>query len=365
MKKIITVQEEIESNFRKLVQKDKQVKNAYLLVHSEKSGVEINISEGKTGDIQANPRQANHLASVGKLFTATIIGMLHDKGLLNFDDNTVNYLDADVMHGLHIYKGKDYSNDISIKHLLQQTSGLNDVFFPLFKKMINDPDLEMTVREALDWGKSNLKPVGKPGQKHFYTDTNYYLLGLIIESITQKPFHEAVHEMILEPLRMDNAYINGYSEPKNKPEYPPANIYLYNTNFIENKRIAKIDYAGGGVVAPLSEYLVFMKALVNGQLVKEATLNTMIYDDIKMGFPAIGFDYGYSVWKPKAIPLLMPEKYFCWGCVGITGAFMFFHPQTEAYVIGTFNDKAYTSKALTFMLTKVIKPLLKSNESRN
>ncbi|MFW6257341.1 MAG: hypothetical protein ACOC11_01030 [Prolixibacteraceae bacterium] len=56
----------------------------------------------------------------------------------------------------------------------------------------------------------------------------------------------------------------------------------------------------------------------------------------------------------------MPKKYFCWGCVGITGAFMFFHPQTEAYIIGTFNDDSYTSKALQFMLMKVIKPLLKT-----
>ncbi len=102
-----------------------------------------------------------------------------------------------------------------------------------------------------------------------------------------------------------------------------------------------------------------MKALVNGQLVREATLNQMIDDDVKMGFPAIGFDYGYFVWKPKAIPLVMPNKYFCWGCVGITGAFMFFHPQTESYVIGTFNDKSYTSKALRFMLSKIIRPLLK------
>lgn len=358
MKKIVTVQEKIESKFRQQVQNDKRVKNAYLLVHSEKLGIEINISEGKTGEIQANPKQANHLASVGKLFTATVIGMLHDKGLLYFDDKIVNYLDTGLMRGLHVYKGKDYSGDISIKHLLKQTSGLNDVFFPLLKKIMNDPNLEMTMRQALEWGKTNLMPVGKPGQKHFYTDTNYYLLGLIIENITKRPFHEAVHEIVLDPLKMDNAYINGYSEPKNKPLYPPAHIYLFNNNFIENKRVAKIDYAGGGVVAPLSEYLIFMKALVNGQLVKEATLNKMIYDDIKMGFPAIGFDYGYSVWKPKAIPLLMPEKYFCWGCVGITGAFMFFHPQTEAYVIGTFNDKSYTSKALRFMLMKVIKPLL-------
>lgn len=359
MKKISSVQEKIEYQFRQQVQNDKKLKNAYLLVHSEKLGIDINIAEGKTGGIQANPKQANHLASVGKLFTATLVGMLHDKGMMSFDDKIVKYLDADLMRGLHVYKGKDYSGEISIKHLLKQTSGLNDVFFPLLKKIMNDPNLEMTVKEALEWGKTNLKPVGGPGKKHFYTDTNYYLLGLIIENITQKPFQEAVHEMILGPLKMDNAYISGYSEPQNKPQYPPAHIYLFNINFIENKRIAKIDYAGGGVVAPLSEYLVFMKALVNGQLVKEATLNQMIYDDVKMGFPAIGFDYGYSVWKPKAIPLLMPKKYFCWGCVGVTGAFMFFHPETETYVIGTFNDKSYTSKAFRFMLMKIIKPLIK------
>ena len=359
MKKIATVQEQIESTFRKQVLNDKKVKNAYLLVHSEKLGIDINVAEGKTGDMQANPGQANHLASVGKLFTATLIGMLYDNGLLSFDDTIAQHLDPELMHGLHVYKGRDYSGDITVKHLLKQTSGLNDVFFPLLKKMISNSNLDMTVREALEWGKTNRKPVGKPGQKHFYTDTNYYLLGLIIESITKKAFHEAMHEMIFKPLNMDNAYINGYSEPENKPQHPPAHVYLYHINFIDNKRIARIDHAGGGVVAPLSEYLIFMKSLVNGQLVKHATLNRMIDDDVKMGFPVIGFDYGYSVWKPKAIPLLMPKKYFCWGCVGVTGAFMFFHPQTESYVIGTFNDESYKSKALRFMLMKVIKPLLK------
>lgn len=358
------VQQVIENSFREKVQKDKKVKNAYLLVFSEKLGVNINIAEGKTGTIPASPYQANHLASVGKLFTATLIGMLNDKGLLSLEDKIKNYLDNDLMRGLHIYKGKEYSNDITIKHLLTQTSGLNDVFFPLLHKMIGDPNLEITVKRALEWGKTNTKPVGKPGQKHYYTDTNYYLLGLIIENITKKGFHEVMHEMIFNPLAMENAYINGYSSPTKRPQYRAANIYLYNKNLIDNKKVAKIDYAGGGVVAPLNEFLIFMKALVNHNLVKKETLNKMIYDDIKMGFPAIGFDYGYSIWKPKAIPLLMPEKYFCWGCVGITGAFMFYHPSTEAYVIGTFNDKSYTSKALRFMLVKVIKPLQKINSSK-
>jgi D-alanyl-D-alanine carboxypeptidase len=358
MKRIVTIQEEIEATFRHQVRNDKKVKNAYLLVHSEKSGINLNIAEGKTGDVEANPKQANHLASVGKLFTATLVGMLNDKGLLNFDDNIAQYLDANLMSKLHVYKGRDYSGDITIRQLLQQTSGLNDVFFHLLKKMIGNPDLKISVREALEWGKANLKPVGKPGQRHFYTDTNYYLLGLLIESITKKTFHDVMHEMIFEPLKMENAYLNGFSEPKVKPQFPPAHIYLYNINFINDERVAQIDYAGGSVVAPLSEYLVFMKSLVGCQLVKAETLQKMIYDDIKMGFPAIGFDYGYSIWKPKAIPLMLPKKYFCWGCVGVTGAFMFFHPQTETYAIGTFNDKSYTSKALRFMLMKVFKPIL-------
>lgn len=361
--KAFTVKENIERSFRKQVQKDKKVKNAYLLVHSKKLGIDINIAEGKTGEIQANPQQANHLASVGKLFTATIIGMLHDKGLLNFEDKIAEFLDEELMNGLHIYKGKDYSGDITIKHLLTQTSGLNDVFFHLLKMMLKDPDFKITVREALEWGKKNLKPVDKPGRRHFYTDTNYYLLGLIIENLTNKKFHEVVHEMIFDPLGMENAYVNGFSEPKAKARYPSANIYIYNVNWIDDKRVAQIDYSGGSIVAPLDEFLIFMKALVNHQLVKEETLNKMISDDIKMGFPAIGFDYGYSVWKPKAIPLLMPKKFFCWGCVGVTGAFLFYHPLTESYVAGTFNDKSYTSKALRFMLTKVIKQLLKTEQS--
>lgn len=359
MKKIAIVQEQIETIFRQLVKRDKKLKNGYLLVNSKKLGIDINIAEGKTDGISANPKQANHLASVGKLFTATLISMLNDKGLLSFEDKIAQHIDAELIQGLHVYNNKDYSDDISIKHLLKQTSGLNDVFFPLLKKMINDPKLEMSVKEALEWGKANLQPVGKPGQKHFYTDTNYYLLGLIIEKINKKPFHEVVHEMIFEPLEMNNSFISGFSEPKNKPQFPPAHIVLSKIDFIEDKRIAKIDYAGGGVVAPLSEFMVFMNALVKGQLVKEATLHKMINDDVKMGFPAIGFDYGYSIWKPRAIPLLMPKKYFCWGCVGVTGAFMFYHPETESYVIGTFNDESYSSKALSFMIKKIIKPLLK------
>lgn len=359
----MNTKEKIEYAFRKIVKNDKRLKNAYLLVNSEKLGVNINIAEGETSNIPANVMQASHMASVGKLFTATLIGILHDRGIIPYEEKIINYLDAEIMKDLHVYKGVDYSGEITVKHLLTQTSGLNDVFYKLFDKCRANPDFKITTREAIEWGKQNLKPVAKPGKRHFYTDTNYYLLGLIVESLTNKSFHEVMHEYILDPLNMDNTYLFGFSEPKQKKEYPAAGIYINGFDCMSDKRFAQLDFAGGSITAPMHDLLKFMKALVNYKIVKKSTLDKMIFDDIKMGFPAIGFDYGYSVWKPKAIPILLPKKYFCWGCVGVTGAFMFYHPNTESYIIGTFNDKAYTSKALRFMLTKVVKELIR--ESRN
>jgi D-alanyl-D-alanine carboxypeptidase len=354
----LNVESTIESRFRKKVQSSGKVKSAYLLVHSDKLNIHLNLAEGKTGNVDANPNQPIHLASVGKLFTATITGILVDKGELAFDDRISKYLDRELMDQLHVYKGQDYSTEIKISHLLKQTSGLNDVFYKLYKKLLKEPQV-ISPREAVMWGKENLKPVSEPGKKHFYTDTNYYLLGLIIENVTGKPYHEVLHEFVFNQLGMKNAYMHGFSQPAVPSEFPAASLYIKNVDLLSVEGLAQIDYAGGGVIAPAEEYLLFMKALINHQLVKKETLEQMLNDDIPMGFPTPGFNYGYSIWKFKTIPVLFPEKYVCWGCVGATGAFMFYHPKTESAIIGTFNEFSFRSKALQFMIGSVVKQLVK------
>ena len=353
-------QQAIETAFRAQVQKDSRVRNAYLLVDSAKLGINLNIAEGKTGETPANPAQCHHMASVGKLFTATLISILFEQGKLDFEDPIAKYLDSELMDGLHVYKGRDYSSEITIRQLLMQSSGLNDVFYHLWKKLIDDPAFEISTREAVFWGKKHLKPVARPGQRHFYTDTNYYLLGMIIESICAKPFYKVTHEYLFEPLGMDHAYMHGYTKPKLESALPDSGIFAKGRDFRSIKGIHHIDHAGGSVIAPLAEFLSFIKALNEGRIIRKETLERMINDDIYMGFPTLGFDYGYSIWKFKEIPLLVPKSYFCWGCVGVTGAFMFFHPHTEAYIIGTFNDYAYRGKALEFMAKKVVRTLLKT-----
>lgn len=354
---IIEIQKKIECNFRKQVQNDKKVENAYLLVYSDKYKINLNIAEGKTGDFQANINQPNHLASVGKLFTATIISILQESGKLNFNDKISKYLDEKLINNLHFFKGADYSNQITIRHLLMQSSGLNDVFYKLWKKFTADKNFTITPRDAILWGKENLKPVAIPGKKHYYTDTNYYLLGLIIENITNKPFPEVMHQFIFDPLGMENAFFFGMSKPKVDLTLPIPKMTIKGYDLLSIKGIHQIDYSGGSVVAPLSDYLKFMKNLVNHKIIKKETLDLMINDDIYMGFPTISFNYGYSIWKIITIPVILPKKYFCWGCVGVTGAFMFYHPITETYIIGSFNDFSYRGKALSFMFKKIIKEI--------
>ena len=256
----------IETVFRKQVRKDPRVKNAYLLVHSEKTGLHINLAEGPGEDGKPNPQQPNYMTSVGKLFTSVIVGMLHEQGALSFEDPIGDYLDSGLMDGLHVHKGKDYSADIQIRHLLNQTSGLPDNFHPLFDRLLADHDFDIDPREAVEWAKRNLMPQAAPGGKSYYTDTNYHLLGFIVEKVCGEPFHAVMKKLIFDPVGMKHASMLHRSEPEETSPHPAAGFYADDIRLNNIKGFAGIDYAGGSVVAPLEDLLQFMKALVGYRL---------------------------------------------------------------------------------------------------
>jgi D-alanyl-D-alanine carboxypeptidase len=338
----------IEALFREQVRKDPKIVNAFLLVHSDRLGVHVNVASGSGEGSAPAPEQPNYMASVGKLFTSAVVGLLHERGVLSFDDPIGAYLDADLMDGLHVYKGTDRSADIRIRHLLNQTSGLPDNFYPLFERLLGDHTFDISPREAVLWAKANLTPQAAPGNKAYYTDTNYHLLGLIVEAVQGEPFHEVLRKLVFKPLGMKHAYMLHASEPEVglAAAGVEAGFYYKGTRINGLKGFAGIDYAGGGVVAPMEELLLFMKALVGARLVSRETLQRM-KDDKAVLNP--GFDYGYGIWQLRAVPLLLPAKYRSWGVLGATGAYMFYHPDLDAYLIGTFNDIAWQRRCVRFM----------------
>lgn len=358
--------EKITASFQRLARSDTRIHNAYLLVHSDRNGFHLKLAEGETETepgraAAAHPDQPVFMASVGKLFTGVLVARLKEQGRLAFEDVIADYLEPELLEGLHVYKGRDYSRQIRIRHLLNHTSGLHDYFEDkpargagMLARLLEQPERVYTPREVVRWSTENLKAHFPPGQGFHYSDTGFHLLGLVIEAVSGQPFHAALSQSIFEPLGMGGAYLLGHSQPQEASPHPTAGVYVGHTNVVRYPSLA-IDYAGGGVTAPLEGLLKFMQALAQGRLLAEETWRQM--DDCARF--SIGIDYGYGVMKIRTVPIVMPERLNCWGNAGSTGAFMFYHPGQDACVIGSLNQFGYAAKGIRFML-QVIDKLIRN-----
>jgi len=335
------------------VDSNPKLHNAYLLVHSEKHNIHWNMAHGHTDGIPANEEQPYHTASIGKTFTSLIIAILIEEGKLSYDDPIAKYLADDLMQDLHIYKGKDYSNEITIEHLVRNTSGLPDFYEDKPKQgkfflamILEEPARYWTPQETIQWSKQNLSPRFPPGKGCHYTNTGYNLLGLIIENITSISYHEALHKYILQPLDMNHTYLSQYSEPAVQSSYSVANINANNKEIkVEDHRSFSSIYAGGQTVSTSEDLLKFMKALVGNQLIPQQSLLKMM----QWKKLWIGVDYGYGLMRVRMLPFT--QKYNVWGHLGSIGSFMLYNPSMDAYVIGNFNKTGFLSTSIRFVFS--------------
>jgi D-alanyl-D-alanine carboxypeptidase len=331
------------------------IRNAHLLVHSEAIKLHLNLAGGnaQTGlDQEVQAGQPVFMASAGKLFTAALVALLFEQGKLSFEDHLVDFLDSGLLNGLHVFQGNEYTAQIKLKHLLNHTSGLHDYFEDkpkegpgMIDRIINEPDRVYRPEEVVKWSKENMKSHFPPGKGFHYSDTGYHLLGLVIEAITSMPFHAALTRFVFEPLGMRQAFLLGHSGPLEENPMSIAGVFFGDINVVGYRSLS-VDYAGGGVTAPLEDFLKFMRALAQGQLLRAETLQRM--NDC--GKFTIGIDYGYGMMMIRTVPVLMPARYNCWGNAGSTGAFMFYHPRLDAFLIGSLNQFRYHRKGIQLML---------------
>ncbi|MFD0713509.1 serine hydrolase domain-containing protein [Paenibacillus sp. GCM10027626] len=354
-----TAETAIEQYFRHTVQQDSGICNAYLLVHSDKLGLHLNAAEGFTGlaKCTADARQPYFVASVSKLLTAVVAAMLAEEGRLNYEERIVNYLDDELTERLHVYKGQDYTAQIQLKHLLNHTSGLHCFIEDrpkqgkrMIELVLQDPHKKWTPREAILWSKQHLQALSPPGRRFHYSDTGYHLLGFIIERVTQLPLHEVLRRYLFEPLGMKHSCLLG-AEPLVLWEHPVADLLVNRTNIAHFDSLHFM-YAGGGIISTNADLLLFMQALVQHRLISEPALNRMRQHKERF---FLGIDYGYGVMEFKHVPLFMPRKYEVWGNAGSTGSFLFYHPATESYLIGSLNHFRYNRKGIRLMLNIINK----------
>jgi D-alanyl-D-alanine carboxypeptidase len=339
-----------------LVEKDKSVRNCVLSVMKGDGSFSWSGAAGiacQEGQVHMNKDTPIYIASITKLYTATAIMRLYEKGVLSLDDPMSKYLPEKLIQGIHVYKGKDYSQEITIKELLSHTSGIADYYTEkpkggksLFDLFLEEPERSWTVVETIKRARV-LEPNFTPGTDASYSDTNFQLLGKVIEVVTGKPLHIIYEDFFFRPLGLKHTWLTGFSQPRLTPSTAPADIFHKDT-IITKTRLNGSYWADGGIVSTAEECIIFLKALNEGRIINGNTLKLM-HNWHKLQFP-LQYGFGTMYFKlPRFINMMMKVPPL-WGHSGSTGSFLYYSKELNLYMAGTINQTKSKSKPFRLML---------------
>ena len=307
-----------------------------LRVASDDGAVDFKGSAGA-----ASPATRFPIASISKMFTAALIMQLADEGQIDLDQTAQSIL-ADVdLSGLHVVKGVDHSPSLTVRHLLHQTSGLADYYeSDLAAELKQGKDRRYGLIEVLQMTKA-LPPQAAPesGRSH-YSDTNYQLLGAVIEAVTGQTYDQAVQSRICKPLGLtQTGVLQGID----------MGLPVYQKDAVLNvPQILTSMGPDGGIISTSDEMLTFLRAFMQGRLFKPEN-TTQMHQWNRLFFP---LQYGYGLMRiklPRWMTLFraMPELI---GHSGASGSFAFYAPEPDIYLIGTFNQTDAPRRPVGFML---------------
>ncbi len=198
------------------------------------------------------------IGSVTKTFTAVMIFQLVDEGKINLDSKLANYFP----------KIKN-ANHIAIANLLNHSSGL----FNIPRDENFNEHKPITKKEMLDLIQSHDVDF-QPNEKNEYSNTNYILLGYIIENIENTSYNKAVQKRIINKLELQNTY---YGDVINTENEECLSYFFNDDNSLYEAKQAHLSNPGGAgaMVSNSKDLVVFMDALFNNKLMSETSFKTM------------------------------------------------------------------------------------------
>lgn len=211
--------------------------------------------------IPATEKTVYEMASVGKTFTAYVVMMLVEAGVIELDNAIADYLD-------NLPPAWD---SVKIRHILSHQSGL-----PNYTNVENYwTDIiryELSQKEIIALVKG-LPLKFQPGEYSSYDNTGYYLLGMMLERITGQTYADLMQERLFRPLGMNATIMN------NPKEIVPhrASGYRLLKNKLTNKPYysPSVTYSAGGQLSSIEDMVKYERELFSPTLLQPSTLNLM------------------------------------------------------------------------------------------
>ncbi len=290
------------------------------------------------------------IASTTKLFTVLILRQLRAEGALSFDDVLETYIGSDMLRDILVIDGKQYGPALTIRQLMAHTSGLPDYFQrkqqggSLETRLLAGHDAAWNLDVVLEWVRT-MKPAFRPDTqgKAEYSDTNYQLLGRVIERCTGMTYADAVRTRICQPLHLTSTYV--YADAA---DTRPLTM-RYQSNELHIPKAMVSFGPDGGIVSNAAELLTFLEVFFGNTLAPSSDLDELTRGFNRIWFP---FTYGTGIMRFELPWLFSPFKRqpTLLGHSGLSGAFAFYAPSKATFLAGTVNQLANRSTSFRLML---------------
>lgn len=212
-----------------------------------------------TNNQKINSRSKFRIGSITKTFTATMVFQLIEEEKLSLDTNLSEY-----------FPKVPNATKITIDHLLTHSSG---VFNLTNAEQFGDWVYKPTNPEEMLNRILLFDADFEPGEKNEYSNTNYLLLGYIVETLDNRTYAESLKERIVDKLGLKNTYYGAKINNANNE----CNSYIFSSNGWEQMGDTDMSLPGGAgaIVSNANDLIVFMDALFNNKLINEASLKVM------------------------------------------------------------------------------------------
>jgi D-alanyl-D-alanine carboxypeptidase len=283
-----------------------------VLPNGESFGLAVGFSDREAKiDMRSTDRML--AGSVGKTFAAATALQLIKEGKIGLDDKIEKYLGSEPWFGR-----LPNAKDITVRQLMNHTSGL--VRYEFKDQFTKD----LTANPAKAWKPAELvaylldeKPPFEAGKGWDYSDTNYIVLGMIIEKVTGRKFYDEANRRLLKPLKLTDTIpqdgprlkgvVQGYAGPNNP--FGGTDAMIVDGKFAINPQF---EWTGGGYVSTAHDLARWAKLFYEGKAfspdllpqVVDGVAAPMLGRESKYGLGAIirktpiGTSYGHSGFFP-------------------------------------------------------------------
>ncbi len=350
----------ISSKFTQALEKftaDRRISELAVCLHDARTNEQFSGFSGHLDGQPVGPDTPYFLASATKLFVTALILQLVEEDALDLNAPVSEFFPPRHLNGLHVLKGTDHTPHITIEHLLSHTSGLPDYFEQkqkdgtvFAKSIIEGRDVSFDLDDVLTMARSNMKPRFAPdGRRAHYSDTNFQLLGAIIENVLQTSFANAVDQRIARPLKLKNTFVFEADGPRSNIKVLP----LRNGDKTLHVPNAMTGVGpDGGIVSSAADGLTFIRAFFEGTLFSTQRIQHITRTWRPVFFP---LHYGTGIMLFRLPRFLTPfrKQPDLIGHSGISGAFLFAEPENRIYISGTVNQLSARSLPYAVMLQAI------------